>query len=208
MKYDHGGNVLATCRGIGEDLSPEGGSMAFVTPRLRRGYSLLAAATLIICVSLLGTACNKANPNYRDRVKTALEQADLKDVTVTEDTRKNTITLGGALHSDEAKDRAGNTAQANAGPRVIANEISVEPAGNAGDARRMESSLDDGIENNFKAVLISKGLDKQSIRYKAKNGVLTLKGSVKSQNQRQEAQELAKNTPNVQQVVNEIQVER
>jgi osmotically-inducible protein OsmY len=72
----------------------------------------------------------------------------------------------------------------------------------------MESSLDDGIENNFKAVLIAKGLDKQSIRYKAKNGVLTLKGSVKSPTQRQEAQELAKNTPNVQQVVNEIQVQR
>jgi len=72
----------------------------------------------------------------------------------------------------------------------------------------MESSLDDGIENNFKAVLIAKGLDKQSIRYQAKNGVLTLKGSVKSPTQRQEAQELAKNTPNVQQVVNEIQVQR
>jgi osmotically-inducible protein OsmY len=106
------------------------------------------------------------------------------------------------------KNRAGNIAQASAGSRVIANEISVEPVGNEGQARKMESSLDDGIENNFKAVLISKGLDKQNIRYKAKNGVLTLKGSVKSPTQRQEAQELAKNTPNVQQVVNEIQVQR
>jgi osmotically-inducible protein OsmY len=51
-------------------------------------------------------------------------------------------------------------------------------------------------------------LDKEHIRYDAKNGVLTLKGSVKSSDQRQAAQELAKNTPNVQQVVNEIQVQR
>jgi osmotically-inducible protein OsmY len=72
----------------------------------------------------------------------------------------------------------------------------------------MESNLDDGIENNYKAVLISKGLDRQHIRYNAKNGVLTLKGSVKDSSQRQEAQELAKNTPNVQQVVNEIQILR
>jgi osmotically-inducible protein OsmY len=99
-------------------------------------------------------------------------------------------------------------AQASAGPRIIANEISVEPVGNAGDAKRIESNLDDSIENNFKAVLISKGLDKGHIRYSAKNGVLTLKGSVKSPSERQEAQELAKNTPNVQQVVNEIQVQR
>ncbi len=121
---------------------------------------------------------------------------------------KNTITLGGTLHSDDAKTRAANIAQASAGPRVVANEISVEPVGNEGAARKMESTLDDGIENNFKAVLISKGLDKQHIRYNAKNGVLTLEGSVKSSTERQQAQELAKNTPNVEQVVNEIQVNR
>ena len=181
--------------------------MNLVKARIGRGYSLLACA-MLIGVALLGIACNKTNSNYRDRVKTALEQADLKDVTVTEDASKNTITLGGTLHSDDAKNRAGNIAQASAGSRVIANEISVEPVGNGGEARKMESSLDDGIENNFKAVLISKGLDKQNIRYKAKNGVLTIKGSVKNPTQRQEAQELAKNTPNVQQVVNEIQVQR
>ena len=84
----------------------------------------------------------------------------------------------------------------------------MEPVGNEGQARKIESNVDDGIESNYKAVLISKGLDKQHIRYNAKNGVLTLKGSVKNPTLRQEAQELAKNTPNVEQVVNEIQVER
>ena len=98
--------------------------------------------------------------------------------------------------------------ETNAGPRIIANEISVEPVGNERDARKIESNVDDGIESNYKAVLISKGLDKEHIRYDAKNGVLTLKGSVKNSDQRQAAQELAKNTPNVQQVVNEIQVQR
>ena len=175
--------------------------------KLNRGLSAFAAVTLVSAV-LLGTACNKTNDSYKDQVKTALEQADLKSVTVNEDASKNTVTLSGTLHSDDAKSRAATIAQANAGPRIIANEISVEPVGNEGAARKMESNLDDGIENNYKAVLISKGLDKQHIRYDAKNGVLTLKGSVKSSAQRQEAQELAKNTPNVQQVVNEIQVQR
>jgi hyperosmotically inducible periplasmic protein len=174
---------------------------------MKRNLSAFAAVALV-SAALLGTGCNKTSDNYKDRVKTALEQADLKDVRVTEDASKNTITLGGTLHSDDAKSRAADIAQSNAGPRIIANEISVEPVGNEGDARRMESNLDDGIENNYKAVLISKGLDKQHIRYNAKNGVLTLKGSVKSPAQRQEAQELAKNTPNVQQVVNELQVQR
>jgi len=38
--------------------------------------------------------------------------------------------------------------------------------------------------------------------------VLTLKGSVKSPDQRKEAEQVADNVPNVEQVVNEIQVRR
>jgi hyperosmotically inducible periplasmic protein len=185
-----------------------GNNMTFATAAVRRGFTSFAVLALVSAV-MLGVGCNKtANANYKDSVKASLEQADLKDVTVSEDANKNTITLGGTLHSEDAKARAGNVAQSSAGPRIIANEISVEPVGNESQARKIESNLDDGIESNYKAVLISKGLDKQHIRYNAKNGVLTLKGSVKSSSLRQEAQELAKNTPNVEQVVNEIQVER
>ena len=173
----------------------------------RRASSLLAAIALA-CSVMIGVACNKTEANYKDSVKNALDQADLKDVTVSEDGTKNTITLGGTLHSDDAKSRAANIAQANAGPRIVANEISVEPVGNESQARKVESNLDDGIENNCKAGLVSKGLDKQHISCDAKNGVLTLKGSVKTPAERKVAEQLAQNVPNVQQVVNEIQVRR
>jgi len=173
----------------------------------KRGQVFVAMLALMGLLAL-GVACNKTNTNYKQNVKTAMEQADLKDVTVSEDADKNTITLGGKVHSEDAKAKAATVAQASAGPRIIANEISVEPVGSEGEAKKMESNLDDGIENNFKAELISKGLDKERIRYDAKNGVLTLKGSVKNPAQRQQAQEIAKNTPNVQQVVNELQVQR
>jgi osmotically-inducible protein OsmY len=56
--------------------------------------------------------------------------------------------------------------------------------------------------------LTSKGLDKEHIRFDSKNGVLTLKGSVKSPAQRKEAEQLAQNVPNVQQVLNELDVRR
>lgn len=173
--------------------------------------SVLLMIVVTTVAMLLGVACTStktANDNYKDNVKAALEQADLKDVTVSEDSDKNTVTLGGTVHSEEAKTRAATVAQANAGSRIIANEVSVEAVGNERASREIESNIDDGIESNYKAVLISKGLDKQHIRYDAKNGVLTLKGSVKNTAQRQEAQQLAKNTPNVEQVVNEIQVQR
>jgi hyperosmotically inducible protein len=164
----------------------------------------------VLLLALVATvACSQRQTvSYDDSVKKALEQADLKDVTVTEDRDKNTITLGGKLHSEDAKQQAGQIAQAAAGNRIIVNQISVEPVGNEAAAKKVESNVDDGIENNYKAALISKGLDKEHIRFDAKNGVLVLKGSVKTVNQRKEAEQVADNVPNVAQVVNEIQVRR
>jgi hyperosmotically inducible periplasmic protein len=88
------------------------------------------------------------------------------------------------------------------------NEVSVQPVGQESAAKSVNSNLDDGIEKNYKAALIAKGLDKQSIRFDAKNGVLTLKGKVKTTTQRKEAEQLAQAVPNVQQVLNEIDVKR
>jgi osmotically-inducible protein OsmY len=183
------------------------------------------SALALIPILWLGVACssnprsatnnnrnaNSSNPDsvsYKDDVKKALEQADLKDVTVSEDTGKNTITLGGKLHSEDARQKAGDIAKSAAPERIIANEISVEPVGVGSQARSIESNVDGAIEKNYKAALIANGLDKDHIRYTAKNGVLTLKGSVNNARERQEAQQVASSVPNVSQVVNELDVRR
>lgn len=158
---------------------------------------------------LLGVACSRANrASYKDTVQLALEQADLKGVTVSEDQGKNTITLGGTLHSPQAKDQAGQVAQQAASSRTIVNQISIEPVGVGSEARSIESNVDSGIESNYKAALIANGLAKQNIRYRAKNGVLTLNGKVDAPAQRQEAEQIAQTVPNVGQVVNELDIKR
>jgi hyperosmotically inducible protein len=56
-------------------------------------------------------------------------------------------------------------------------------------AKIVDSSTDNGIEDNFKAALKAhKNLDDQSVSDNAKNGTLVLKGSVKTQAQKSEAQ--------------------
>ncbi len=167
-----------------------------------------AFATLVVLAGLVfSVACTSHDSlSYKDNVKKALEQAELKDVTVSEDKDKNTITLGGTLHSDDAKAKAAGVAKAAAADRVIANEISVQPVGAESEAKGIASNLDEGIESNYKAALIASRLDKQSISFKAKNGALTLTGSVKTANQREQAQSLGAAVPNVQQVVNQIEV--
>lgn len=172
-------------------------------PKLVWLVSLLA---LVICVG--ASAQLGKGHSDSDAVKKALQQADLKDVSVSDDTSKNTITLSGTLHSEEAKARAGEIAHSAAPGRQIANEISVQPVGEESRARSVASNLDDGIENNYKASLVSGGLDKQSIHYKAKNGVLVLTGSVQNAEQKQEASRLASKVPNVRQVVNQLEVRR
>ena len=174
-----------------------------------RSMKLTSVLAVGILALVTGLGCNRANSvSYKDGVKKALEQVDLKDVDVAEDSAKNTVTLSGVLHSENSKQQASEVAQSAAGNRIVVNEISVQPVGQESEAKGIASNVDDAIEKNYKAALISKGLDKQHIRFDAKNGVLTLKGSVKSADQRQLAQQEASNVPNVQQVLNELQVRR
>jgi len=177
-----------------------------------RAKNLKMLVAIPIVLAALGLACSKERTtndiSYKDSVQKALEQADLKDVTVSEDRDRNTITLGGTVHSEDAKGNAGDVAKAAAGERIIANEVSVQPVGVESEAKDVASNLDTAIEKNYKAVLIAKGLDKEHIRFQAKNRVLTLKGTVKSAPERQEAQQLALAVPNVEQVLNQIDVKR
>jgi osmotically-inducible protein OsmY len=67
--------------------------------------------------------------------------------------------------------------------------------------------VDSAIEKEYQAVLIANHLD-HGIHYHSKNGVLTLSGKVDTPDDRQAAQQLASSVPNVQQVINELQVKR
>jgi osmotically-inducible protein OsmY len=180
----------------------------FVEEKVMKSSILLFAT---IAALLLGVACSSKtgdNVSYKDSVKQALQQAELTDVSVSEDGDKNTVTLGGTVHSDDAKSKAAEVAKGAAGSRIVVNEVSVQPVGAESDAKTIASNLDAAIEKNYKAALISNGLDKQHIDFNAKNGVLILKGSVKTVSERKEAQTVAANVPNVQQVLNQLDVKR
>jgi hyperosmotically inducible periplasmic protein len=175
---------------------------------MKTKFMLIASCLLLlISVAAWGQLLGKGH-SEADAVKKALQQADLKDVTVSDDADKNTVTLGGTVHSEDAKKRAAEVAKSAAGNRQIANEISVQPVGSESRSKAVASNLDDGIENDYKAALISKGLDKWSLHYSAKNGVLKLTGSVKSAQDREEAEKLASKVPNVRQVINQLEVRR
>ena len=162
--------------------------------------ALLAVGTLAGCSSESSKAVDVSGS-----IRTSLEQAGLKDVSVTQDRDKSVVTLGGHVATDGDKGQAESIARTMAGIQVVANQIAVLPPGDESDAKRMNSDLDKGIESNLHAALIQQNLD-SNVKYSVKNNVVTLTGDVDSQARRGRAQEIASRVPNVQQVVNELQV--
>lgn len=174
---------------------------------LRSRVVLGAIATLTLCGAFMLAGCNQSkHPDEKDAVNNALTANNLGAVNVSQDRDKGVMTLKGDLESEEKKDQAQTVAKQAAPDYTIANEIGVRPPDN-GQAKAVDSSLDNGIEDDYKAALKAhQNLDAQSISYKAKNGTLVLSGSVKTSAQKSEAGKLAKAIPHVKQVVNEIEV--
>jgi len=162
--------------------------------------------TLVAVGALVGcNATPQKSADVSDKLRTALDQADLKDVSVSQDRDKGIVTLGGHVASDAEKARAETTATSLAGAQVVANEIAVMPPGGEKDAKAVNSSLDKGIESNLDAALIQSKMH-DTVKYAVKNGVVTLTGDVHSQSARVDAERVAARVPNVMQVVNDLQV--
>ncbi len=162
---------------------------------------------LTLCFVTFGAGCSQQSksPDVRDNIKKSLEQAGLKDVKVDEDRDKGVVKLTGEVKTDDEKAQAENIAKAAAGNLVVSDEIAVRPPGFESESKKIQSDLDTAIEKNLQAALISQKLDK-GVKYKAQNGVITLTGEVNSQTKRAEIEKLAASVPNVQQVVNELEV--
>jgi hyperosmotically inducible protein len=171
---------------------------------IRRGMLFTSAAVLAGALSVAG--CHTNHPDEKDAVTGSLKTNSLGEVSVSQDRDKGVMTLSGDVGTDAQKQQAGTLAQQAAPDYQIANEIGVRPP-ETSQAGPVASDVDKGIEDNFKAVIKShKALDDQSIHASAKNGTLEIKGSVKTVEQKREVESLAKKVPNVQQVVNELEV--
>jgi osmotically-inducible protein OsmY len=176
---------------------------------MQRTRLIAALTALFLLVGIIGCSQQKANaPSYKDSVKQSLDNAGFKDVSVDEDRDKGVVKLTGKVGSEDEKNAAEQAAKSAAPNAVIANEISIEPKGFEREAKKIESSMDSAIEDNFKAALVGNKLEDQHIRYEAKNGVLTLKGDVDTPALRQKAEKIAATVPNVTQVVNELEVKK
>jgi hyperosmotically inducible protein len=169
---------------------------------LKPCLSLLAVA---LVGTLMGCSTTPKAAAVSDNIRTSLDQAGFKDVSVVQDREKGVVTLAGHVAADGDKTQAESIAKSMAGDQVVSNQIAVIPPGAEKDAKNMNSDLDKGIEGNLDAALIHDRLQK-NVKYAVKNQVVTLTGNVDSQSKRSRAEVVASAVPNVQQVVNELQI--
>jgi hyperosmotically inducible periplasmic protein len=173
---------------------------------MKTPWTYLTFLTTLTMGILVG--CSSAptkSPDVSDMIRKNLDQSSLNDVTVSQDRDKGVVTLGGHVASDADKSQAEAIAKSNAPGQVVADEIAVIPPGVESEAKAVNSDLDKGIDKNLDAALIKTRL-KNGVKYDVKNGVVTLTGEVNSQTQRVRVESIAAKVPNVQQVVNELEV--
>jgi hyperosmotically inducible periplasmic protein len=165
----------------------------------------IVLALVIALGFFAGCSTQPKTPDVSNQIRSSLDQAGLKDVSVSQDRDKGVITLTGTTPSEDGKNQAELIAKTAAPSDVVANEIAVRPPADDGTAKKVNSDLDKGIEKNLDAALLQHRLNK-AVKYDVKNGVVTLTGNVRSQSQRDNAEKIAKAVPNVQQVVNELEI--
>jgi hyperosmotically inducible protein len=169
-------------------------------------FTRFSAVAIFSGVALIaGCNTDSKSPDVTANIRTGLDQAGLKDVSVSQDRDKGVVTLSGTVASDTDKGQAEAIAKASAGAQVVADQIAVRPPGAESMMKEVDSDLDKGIEKNLDAVLLQNKLD-HDVKYAVKNGVVTLTGTVNSPAKRTLAESLANTVPKVKQVVNELDV--
>lgn len=94
--------------------------------------AVIAVGSLVGC----STTRSTKSTDVSNSIRAALDQAGLKDVSVSQDRDMGVVTLGGHVAADTEKSQAAFLAKSLAGSQVVANEIAVLPPGNESDAKR------------------------------------------------------------------------
>jgi len=168
---------------------------------LELSLSLLALIVVGILSGCSGTSAKSRDVS--DGIRTSLNQARLRQVSISQDRDKGVVTLGGHVTIDVDKAQAEAIAGNFAGKQVVTDPFAVIPLRIERDAKAVNSDLDQGIEQNLDAALIQDRMD-DSVKYDLKNGVATLAGEVSSKSRRAKAEKVASSIPSAQQVGNEL----
>ena len=151
---------------------------------------------------MLAAACNRA-PDPKDRVERDLKQANIENVNVDYDHDARVVHLKGAVDSSVEKERAEEIAHQAVGTSgKVANELTVKNV----DTRTADD-MDGAIRKELNAKVDNdRALDGRDINFDVNNGVVTIKGEVRTAAEKDQVGQMARSTANVKEVVNSLEL--
>ena len=160
-------------------------------------------SAVAIAVGLLGvTGCSQA-PDTEERLRQALDQANMQAVTADVDAEANVVHLKGAVENMSERTRAGEVAAAVVGTGgQVLNEVTVR-----GLNDETAGALDDAIEETRDRTIDRDPVRKErDVNFEVANGMVVVKGWVRSATERTRVEELAKAAPGVKDVANALEI--
>jgi hyperosmotically inducible periplasmic protein len=168
-----------------------------------RGIQAAALSALLVGAPL-SYACNRA-PDVKGEVQQSLKQANIDDVNVDYDKNEKVVHLKGSVDSAAERQRAEDVAtQAVGTSGKVLNELTIEDV-NEKTADNMDGQIRDRLSE---AVDRDTTLKDRSINFDVNNGVVTVKGTVRSQAEKNRVDEIVKNAPGVKDFANGLEIER
>jgi osmotically-inducible protein OsmY len=164
---------------------------------------LKVCAAAVVTAASLGMGCRRG-PDTEENLRKALDQANMQQVSVNVDDDEHIVHLRGTVNSMSDRSRAEEVAGAVVGTsgRVL-NELSVK-----GLNDKTAGALDDDIESTLdKMIDNDPTLKQRHINFEVVNSMVTIKGDVRSADEKNRVGEMAKAAPGVKDVANGLEIE-
>ena len=170
---------------------------------MTRGIQAAALSALLVAAPL-SYGCNRG-PDVKDEVQQSLKQANIDDVNVDYDRNEKVVHLKGSVDSAADRQRAEEVAtQAVGTSGTVLNELTIEDV-NETTADNMDGQIRDRLSE---AVDRDTTLKDRNIDFDVNNGVVTAKGTVRSEAEKNRVGEIVKNAPGVKDFANGLEIER
>ena len=165
----------------------------------------------VAAVALWSVACSQTDAGITAAIKTKLAADDeVKAYQIDVDTKDKVVTLNGTVDTPSARTRANEIARGQKGVSDVVDNINVTAAGPApmspdGSSMMSDAALTAAVKTKFLADPVVGGL---RIDVDSREGVVILKGEVRSQAEKDAAVQIARETAGVRQVDDYLAIAR
>jgi osmotically-inducible protein OsmY len=163
------------------------------------------SVAVAFALALTAGACsnNRNVPDPSDRTKQALQDANIRDVKVDWDKDARVAHLKGSVDSTRERERAAQVAETAVGTSgKVLNELTVA---NVND--KTADDMDGRIRSELKDMVDKdQVLRDRDINFDVNNGVVTVKGEVRTPAEKSKVSELVKSAPGVKDFANALEI--